>query len=136
MVIIAKKFDPSYYHEHFLAFVVLFCILGHIFPIYLKFKGGKGVATTMICLLFFNKLIGLSALFLWVITFIFTKTSSTASLLSIFFATAIAMQYTGKISSILMVTICILIFLRHKDNIINLINGTEKKFDKKNAKKR
>ena len=135
MIIIAKQFSMSYYHSYFLSLVVLFCVLGHIFPIYLKFKGGKGVATTMFCLLFYSKIIGICAMIIWLITFVFTRTSSLASLVSIFFATAIAMQYTNRESSILMIILCILIFLRHKNNIINLINGTEKKFNK-NVKKR
>lgn len=135
MVLIAQKFELSYYHHYFLAFTVLFCVLGHIFPIYLKFKGGKGVATTMICLLFYSKIIGISALIIWVITFILTRTSSLASLVSIFFATAIALTYTNQASAILMLILCALIFIRHKDNIINLINGKENKFYK-NAKKR
>lgn len=135
MVLIAQKFVLSYYHHYFLALTVLFCVLGHIFPIYLKFKGGKGVATTMICLLFYSKIIGISALIIWVITFILTRTSSLASLTSIFFATAIALTYTNQASAILMLILCALIFVRHKDNIVNLINGKENKFNK-NAKKR
>ncbi|MFT4718578.1 MAG: glycerol-3-phosphate acyltransferase PlsY [Rickettsiales bacterium] len=135
MIIIAKQFSMSYYHSYFLSLVVLFCVLGHIFPIYLKFKGGKGVATTMFCLLFYSKIIGICAMIIWLVTFVFTKTSSLASLVSIFFATAIAIQYTNRESYILMIILCILIFLRHKNNIINLINGTEKKFNK-NVKKR
>lgn len=136
MVIIAKNFNMSYYYDYFLALVVLFCVLGHIFPIYLKFRGGKGVATTFICLLFFSKIIAISAIIIWLATFVLTRTSSLASLNSIFFATAIALQYGTKSQSILMIILCILIFYRHKTNIINLIKGKELKFNTKNDKKR
>lgn len=136
MVIIAKNFNMSYYYDYFLALVVLFCVLGHIFPIYLKFRGGKGVATTFICLLFFSKIIAISAIIIWLATFVLTRASSLASLNSIFFATAIALQYGAKSQSILMIILCILIFYRHKTNIINLIKGKELKFNTKNDKKR
>jgi glycerol-3-phosphate acyltransferase PlsY len=135
MVLFAKNFELSYYHHYFLALVVLFCVLGHIFPIYLKFKGGKGVATTIICLIFYNKLIGIVIVIIWAITFILTRTSSLSSLTSIFFATAIALSYTKQESMILMSILCFLIFVRHKNNIIDIIKGKERKFNK-NAKKR
>ncbi|MDR2598596.1 MAG: glycerol-3-phosphate 1-O-acyltransferase PlsY, partial [Holosporales bacterium] len=56
-----------------------FCILGHIFPIWLKFKGGKGVSTSAGVFLVFSPLITLLSLFFWAITARFTKISSIAS---------------------------------------------------------
>jgi len=89
----------------------------------------------MICLIFYSQIIGVCAVIIWITTFILTKTSSLASLTSIFFATAIALTHTNQASAILMIILCLLIFIRHKDNIINIAKGKEKKFNK-NDKKR
>ena len=63
-------------------FLCHFAILGHIFPIWLKFKGGKGVATYIGFLLGLSLYLGIAFLFIWLIIAFITKYSSLSSLLS------------------------------------------------------
>ena len=65
-------------------------VIGHIFPIYLKFKGGKGVATTIAVLLAINPLIGLVNALAWLLIFVISKVSALSSIFSIAIATVFA----------------------------------------------
>jgi len=135
-VIIAQKFFPEYVHlSGLLAF------LGHVFPVWLKFKGGKGVATYLGILCAISYALSILFIFTWLITILIFKYASVSSLfssLTIIVVTFIRETTQGiiitKYSSIeltnnwpILFIFFILIVFTHKKNISNLINKTEQK---------
>ena len=116
------------FEQKFIAVYGFVCILGHIFPIWLNFKGGKGVATVLGVILGLNPLIALLMSMIWIVIFKFFKISSVASLVSLFVSivTLIVID-TNYINSIFLALILILIVYKHKDNIIRLYRGEENK---------
>ena len=105
-----------------------FAVIGHIFPIWLKFKGGKGVATYIGFLIGANTLIGLIFLITWMIVVLITKYSSLSSLI----ATLIVPLYFIFINSnlyilIFIIYLTLIIILKHQENIKRLLNKTENK---------
>ena len=116
------------FEQKFIAIYGFVCILGHIFPVWLKFRGGKGVATVLGVILALNPLVGLAMAIIWIITFICFKISSVASLISLFLATlALIITDTNYGNSIFLILILMLIVYKHKDNIIRLYRGEESK---------
>lgn len=111
-------------------FAALGSLIGHCFPVWLNFKGGKAVATAAGILLTLNPLMGLIAAGTWIATFILTKYSSLSSLLAC--ATTLLTAYFIKDRYLLYfaIVLTILIFYRHFSNIKRLINGKESKFGK------
>lgn len=106
-------------------------VLGHLYPVWLKFKGGKGVATTLGVLLAFTPLAGLTACITWAITATISRISSLSALMAMLIAPfATAYFYTPKWSW-LVSTIAILVWYKHKENIKRILNGTEPKLGKK-----
>lgn len=117
--------------------VVILCaiaaVLGHVFPIWLNFKGGKGVATTLITLIAVNWMLGLFMAFTWLFVFFVFKISSLAALTAVL-ATSFLSTYMDPELSLMMAFLCVLIMARHRANIGRLLKGREGAF-KKEAKK-
>ena len=105
-----------------------FAIIGHIFPIWLKFKGGKGVATYIGFLFSINPYIGLSFLILWLVVALSTKYSSLGSLTAILIAPIyfIFINFNLYIG-IFFIYLSLIIYLKHSENIKRLKNKTESK---------
>ena len=105
-----------------------FAIIGHIFPIWLKFKGGKGVATYIGFLFSINPYIGLSFLILWLVVALSTKYSSLGSLTAILVAPIyfIFINFNLYIG-IFFIYLSLIIYLKHGENIKRLLNKTESK---------
>ena len=105
-----------------------FAIIGHIFPIWLKFKGGKGVATYIGFLFSINPYIGLSFLILWLVVALSTKYSSLGSLTAILVAPIyfIFINFNLYIG-IFFIYLSLIIYLKHSENIKRLKNKTESK---------
>ncbi|MDX1410616.1 MAG: glycerol-3-phosphate 1-O-acyltransferase PlsY [Nitrospirales bacterium] len=103
-------------------------ILGHIFSVFLRFKGGKGVATALGAILGLNFPLGLTMIGIWLVTVVIFKYSSGGALVS-FGVLPIIVFFTSNSSSLfifsVVVTICI--FWRHQSNIMNIWQGTESK---------
>ncbi len=110
-----------------MALAGLAAFVGHVFPVFLRFKGGKGVATALGILLAFNLLLGLAALGTWVLMALVFRYSSLAALV----AAASAPVYGVVLlpSKLLLATLVmsLLLIWRHKKNIRNLLAGTETK---------
>ena len=109
-------------------FLCHFAILGHIFPIWLNFKGGKGVATYIGFLFGLSLYLGIAFLFIWLIIALITKYSSLSSLLS----SLIAPIYFIFISPHMLVGffllyIFLIIAFKHSQNIKKLLNKSENK---------
>ncbi len=122
-VLIARQLHLS---EPALAATGCAAFLGHVFPLYYGFKGGKGVATFYGALLGFHWLGGIIALAFWGISAAIFKISSLAALISIFLAPFILYflnQSPSLITSVLVMAV--IIFWRHRNNIQNLLAGTE-----------
>jgi glycerol-3-phosphate acyltransferase PlsY len=101
--------------------------IGHVFPIWLKFKGGKGVATYLGILFCINYLFGLIFICFWLIIFVITKFSSLASIIAslsipvyLFFLDNVEYEY-------FYIIMFVLIFYTHRENIKRLINQEESK---------
>ena len=109
-------------------FVSHFAILGHIFPIWLRFKGGKGVATYIGFLLSMNLYVGLIFLITWMVIAITTKYSSLGSLIAILVAPIyfIFINFNFYIV-IFFIYLTFIIYLKHTENIKRLLNKTESK---------
>ena len=112
--------------------VVLAVFLGHLFPIFHGFKGGKGVATACGILFGVNAILGLATLSTWVIVAVFLRYSSLAALAAavfgpIYFVFLFGFQPMG----IALLLVCLLLVWRHRVNIANLINGTESRIGAK-----
>ena len=109
-------------------FLCHFAVIGHIYPIWLKFKGGKGVATYIGFLFGLNPYIAISFLLIWLVVAYTSKYSSLGSLVGIFVAPAyfIFINFNFNIS-IFFIYLSFVIVIKHKENIKRLINKTESK---------
>ena len=113
--------------------------LGHLFPVFFGFKGGKGVATAAGVLLGFEWLLGVATLATWLIVAFFSRYSSLAALASAAFAPVFyllgdrVVWYSEKSILLAIFMMGLLLVFRHKDNINKLVKGTESRltFDKK-----
>lgn len=106
----------------------LSAILGHNFSLFLKFKGGKGVATSIGVLLAFSPHVALLTITLWLLTARWTRYSSLSALVSFgLLPLSIYIIDYSKEKMIIAVAITVLIFIRHAANIKRLIQGTESK---------
>ena len=130
-VALAQHFALS---EEAIAVVALAVFLGHLFPIFLRFKGGKGVATALGVLLGFNPWIGLLAIATWITVAGIWRFSSLAALAAAGFAPLYAVFFFGFGARTLVVLIMsALLIWRHKSNIASLIAGGEPRIGKRGA---
>ena len=114
--------------QKFIAAYGFVCILGHIFPVWLNFRGGKGVATVLGVMLGLNPLVGLLMSIIWIAIFKFSKISSVASLVSLSLSIVILIVIDANyVNSIFLALTLILIVYKHKSNIIRLYRGEENK---------
>ncbi len=114
-----------------LLLVSLAVLIGHTYPIYYNFRGGKGVATALGILLVSNWILALGVIFIWLIIFSIWRYSSLAAI-SAAIALPIISYYLNDTSYILITNILItfLIIFNHRSNIRNLIKGVESGFKK------
>jgi len=112
--------------------VVIAVFLGHLFPIFHGFKGGKGVATACGILFGINWILGVATLGTWIIVAMFMRYSSLAALAAavfgpIYFVFLFGFQPMG----IALLVVCLLLIWRHRSNIHNLLNGKESRIGSK-----
>tara|TARA_A100001011_G_scaffold275542_1_gene285149 strand:+ start:258 stop:842 length:585 start_codon:yes stop_codon:yes gene_type:complete len=121
--------NPNLFNEYkFIFFLV--SIIGHIFPIWLKFKGGKGVACFFGGNLLLMPIPTIFSMIIWLLVVKFSKLSSFGALLSIFVLTSYELIFIyGTLNKVIILLLFVLIFLKHSSNIKRLIKGQENKID-------
>jgi len=131
-VIVAVHVSP---HSLVIALTMIAALAGHMWPIFFRFQGGKGVATGAGCLFGLAWPIGLSAVATWLVIAFSTRLSSLAALI-----TAIAVPFytqwwlSNTVSTGGVALVAALIILRHRSNISNLIAGTESRIGRSQPK--
>ena len=108
-------------------FVGLSAILGHNFSIFLGFRGGKGVATSLGVLGIYSPQTAIFTFIIWLMVVMFTKYSSLGALVSFGLLPINVLLFDSKEKLFTAILITILIFMRHKDNIQRFIKGTERR---------
>jgi len=129
-VLLARSFQVSTWDE---GIIGIAAVLGHNFSIFLKFRGGKGVATSLGVLLVYAPMAGLSTIAAWLLIVLATRISSLGAIVS--FSTlplVIYFLYPGAKEKLSISCIMsIILLMRHKDNIYRLIRRTEPKVGNK-----
>ena len=116
----------KFYYPDFIYISSLSVFLGHVFPIWLKFNGGKGVATYVGILFSINLIYGLVFVFTWIIIFLFSKYSSLSSLLGSI-SIPVYLFFVNGDQIIFFIIMFVLIFYTHRENIKRLKNKEESK---------
>ena len=128
-VFLAQRYGLS---DGYICVVAIAVFLGHCYPIFCEFKGGKGVATAFGILLAFSGWIALISFATWALIFAIWRYSSLAALAAACIAPAVAwvlLPYSGYAATALI--LALLLIWRHKSNIQKLLAGTEAGFGKK-----
>ena len=128
-IILPKVFDNNFNMiEFYQCTVAISAVVGHCFPIWLRFKGGKGVATGFGVILSLNLNIGIVALLIWVLIAKVFKISSMSALIAYFLIPILMFYYETEfiyfLSSFLISLVC---FVQHRENIKRLIHRSEPK---------
>ena len=126
----AHFFGIEFSEPQTLAYVGLVAaIVGHSFSVFIKFRGGKGVAVTIGGLLAIMWAAILVALVLWVVVFYSTRYVSLASIaMALALPVAAAFFYPMGVHTYIAIAIAVVIVVRHRSNIVRLIKGTENRF--------
>ncbi|SLN21125.1 putative glycerol-3-phosphate acyltransferase [Aquimixticola soesokkakensis] len=109
----------------------LFAMLGHLYPVFLNFKGGKGVATFLGTLLALSWPVGLLACATWLLVAVLTRYSSLSALIAALAAPVFAFFLYHPHGALLILILTAFIFFKHRSNIARLRAGTEPKIGKK-----
>jgi glycerol-3-phosphate acyltransferase PlsY len=126
-VVLARLLAPQFgLSEDIVLLCALAVFIGHLFPVFFGFKGGKGVATALGVLVGLNPWIGLACLATWLFMAGVFRISSLAALTT----AALAPVYTGLLmgwsnSAMAVLVIALLLFYRHRSNLIKLVSGQE-----------
>jgi glycerol-3-phosphate acyltransferase PlsY len=137
-VLLVKVFGPDFGLDDFaVAWVAIAAFIGHLWPVFFGFKGGKGVATAAGILFGVEPLLGLATLGTWLIVAFFFRYSSLAALAASLFAPAyylwgdkLAWQ-TSEAELLAVLVMSALLLMRHKENITRLVTGQETKIGAK-----
>ena len=125
---ITKAILPVLYvkfnYPDYIYIAALSTFLGHVFPIWLKFKGGKGVATYVGILFSINLILGLVFIVSWAVTFLISKYSSLSSLMASLIV-PIYLVIFDSYNSIFFIIMFVLIFYTHRENVKRLKNKKE-----------
>jgi glycerol-3-phosphate acyltransferase PlsY len=126
-VLIAQMWGPD------MAITAAFgAVLGHLFPVWLGFKGGKGVATTLGVFLALSPLLGAACCALWLLVAFTSRYSSLAALVSLGAAPVLSWFILGDLQMVqLTAVLALLVWLRHHQNIRRLLTGQESKIGQK-----
>jgi len=122
------------YEPMVLSVIAVSACLGHMYPIFFSFKGGKGVATALGAIMPLNGWMALCVLSTWIIVFAITRISSIAAIATVILAPVYAYlfkpQYTLAVA-----ILCGLIIIKHKSNIARILSKSEEKIRKHSSKK-
>lgn len=125
-VVIVKFVFPT--EPLLIALTALAAFLGHLFPVFFQFKGGKGVATALGCIIGLNLWVALCAFGVWLAIFLPTRISSLSALTAAIVAPIFLWLFDASISVVIAIVIMdILLIIRHKENIQRILKGEEKK---------
>ena len=114
------------------SFAGLFAVLGHIFPCFFKFKGGKGVATSGGMVIIIDWRIALILIIIFALTILITKYVSLGSILmAVFYPVFIGIFYKDIILVLIATVFTIIVVVAHRENVKRLINHTENKMGQK-----
>ena len=122
-ILLAYSYTSSSFE---LSIIALFAFLGHVYPVFYSFKGGKGVATFIGGLIGINPLVGLSFILIWLFVAKVLNISSLSALVAtlltpiVFYLIEKNIEATGVIT-----LICLWIFFTHRSNIKRLVSGVE-----------
>jgi glycerol-3-phosphate acyltransferase PlsY len=105
----------------------LAAVLGHLFPVWLKFKGGKGVATALGVLFAMAWPVAVFAALIWLAVAVLTRYSSLAALVATAMAPVAMWYIAGAFDAAIVLVICGLLWIRHHENIRRLLRGAEPK---------
>jgi acyl phosphate:glycerol-3-phosphate acyltransferase len=115
------------------ALAALVAVLGHMFPVWLKFKGGKGMATTLGVLVALAWPVGLAAALAWLAMAVLFRLSSLATLVAAAVAPAAMWYANGGFDGAVVLLIAAFIWIRHHENIHRLLRGEEPKIGKRSG---
>ena len=127
---VSKAIIPVIYtklnYPDYIFITSMFVFIGHVFPLWLKFKGGKGVAPYVGILFSINLIYGIVFVSIWIITFLISKYSSLASLIASF-TIPIYLLFFNNENLIFFSIMFVLIFYTHRENVKRLKNKEENK---------
>lgn len=129
--LIAVLIAMYFFDKHAMFGAALGAVLGHNFPVWLKFKGGKGVATTLGTLLALSWPVGLACCLTWVVTAAASRISSLSALVTLALAPIFVVTIGDPKQVFLVGTLSLLGWIRHRANITRILAGEEPKIGKK-----
>lgn len=134
-IVLAQHLAPIWGLDNkVIAAVALLVFLGHIWPLFLRFKGGRGVATAVGVVLGLNLWSGILAIVTWSIVALIWRFSSLSALAAATLTPVYAWIFLGsEVSTLVVLVISLLIIWRHKSNIANLVEGKETRIGKRDA---
>jgi glycerol-3-phosphate acyltransferase PlsY len=130
-VSLAQKLLPE--PMWFLLLIGIFTIIGHNWSAFLRFKGGKGIATTYGVVLSFYPLIAVISAIIWALIVLATKFAALGSILSVFVMLVLSLIFNTPIEfKIFVIVVLLFALIRHRSNINRLINKKEHKINTEN----
>ena len=115
-------------NEQLIILSSLFILIGHIFPVWLRFKGGKGFASYLGIIFMINFYLFSSIILVWILIYLVKRISSLSALISSF-SSIVLSYFLFNSDELLIFMLTLIIFISHYENIKRLLNGTESKIE-------